>query len=261
MQPPMNILLADDNGANRLIARTILERAGHTVTTTHNGAGAVAATKIEQFDCIILDIMMPVMDGMRALRKIRRASDGAKPVPIIALTSYHSAADRQRYLMAGFDAVLSKPLKPGDLATALSGEKPSPVPMVEAQQKSDKNLLDQRILAQLSQAGNSETLDKIQARFWSSVTEQSEVMKKSLPDALRGDGAFLSQFRRAVHGLKGACASMGLLQASDIARRLQNAPPEDIPALMRELVDALRESREPLQDALRPAARQLNTSV
>ena len=261
MLKPMNILLADDNGANRLIARTILERAGHTVTTAKNGAGAVSAVKLQIFNLIILDIMMPVMDGMRALRKIRRENAGAAHIPIIALTSYHSTADRQRYLMAGFDAVLSKPLHPGDTEKALNPNATAMPRHVETRPPLATELLNITIIEQLSGAGSPATLRRIQDRFWDSVSDQSEIMKRALPDAQRGDGAFLSQFRRAVHGMKGACASMGLSRASDVARRLQNAPPEAITELLRELVEALQESREPLRDALNPAAGQLDRSV
>ncbi len=252
--PRFRILLADDNDANRLISRTILERAGHNVTTAQNGSHALSLAKIAAFDLIILDIMMPVMDGMRALRRLRRDKSPNRETPVFALTAYCSAEDRQRYFLAGFNSVLSKPLRPGDLENAYRRHKdPRVLPLVEkAEIRSSANvpLLDLEMILQLSEAGTPERIAAIQARFWTSIETKCETMKRALPDALRGDGHFLSQFRRAVHAVKGASAAIGLGRVAHISRRLQNAPPADIAPLMRAFADALTESRPALTRAL-----------
>ncbi len=268
--PKLKILLADDNDANRLIARTILERAGHNVTTAQNGSHALSLAKLASFDLIILDIMMPVMDGMRALRQLRRDKSSNSDVPIFALTAYCSAEDKQRYFLAGFDSVLSKPLRTGDLENAYIRHKDKRVsPLldtVDVRTSANVPLLDYEMIEQLSEAGSAERLSDIQKRFWDSVQIKCEIIKDSLPEALRGDGHFLSQFRRAVHAVKGAGGAIGLARVSHIGRELQNAPPEDIAPLMIAFADALSQSRPELTAALNGdidlvRSRELNTSV
>lgn len=248
------LLLADDNDANRLIARTILERSGYSVTTAQNGSHALALAKLAHYDLIVLDIMMPVMDGMRALRRLRRDKNPNQNTPVFALTAYCSAQDRQRYLMAGFNSVLSKPLRPGDMKTALKrfhDKKALPIAKpIDVLSTANVPLLDTALIAELSEISDPIRLGVIQSRYWKSVEEKCVTIKKSLPDALRGDGAFLSQFRRAVHAVKGASAAIGLSRVAHISRRLQNAPPSEIPSLMEIFVDSLTESRPALTQAL-----------
>jgi len=265
METPLTqILLTDDNDANRLIARTILERSGYAVTTAHNGAETLGLAKIIAFDLIVLDIMMPVMDGMRALRHLRRDKNLNQNTPVFALTAFCSAEDQQRYLLAGFDYVLAKPLRPGDMEKALSHYKnrktmPVSANLDELSPLSIK-LIDKEMTHQISAIADKARLDAIQSRFWRSITEQCSIIEKSLPDAIRGDAISLSQFRRAVHAVKGASAAIGLARVAYISRRMQNAPPAEIPSLMRVFADTLILSRPALIEAL-TGTRQLNAPM
>ena len=253
-----HILLADDNDANRLIARTILERSGFIVTSAQNGAEALRLAKILTYDLIVLDIMMPVMDGMRALRQLRRDMSLNQDTVVFALTAFCSAQDQQRYIHAGFDYVLAKPLRPGDIERALSQYKSRRVVPISA--KGDAlsptrvGLIDESLTSQISDMADQDRLNAIQSRFWNSIFEQCNVIEISLPDALRGDGPCLSQFRRAVHAVKGASAAIGLARVAHISRHLQNAPPAEIPGLMKNLTDALALSRLALSDAFNQSA-------
>lgn len=262
--PPLRILLADDNDANRLISRTILERAGHTITTARNGSHALSLAKLVTYDLIILDIMMPVMDGMRAVRRIRRDISPNKETPCFALTAFCSAEDRQRYSLSGFDSVLSKPLRQGDLELAYTRHKDQRVLLVVEQENNSTNenvpLLDQEIISQIVYSADADRIAAIQSRFWTSIEMKCETIKRALPDALRGDGHFLSQFRRAVHAVKGASAAIGLSRVSHVSRMLQNAPPSEIGPLMRAFADALSESRPLLTEAL-SRTRQLDVTM
>ncbi len=266
--PPLQVLLADDNDANRLISRTILERAGHSVTTARNGSQALSLAKRAAYGLIILDIMMPVMDGMRTLRRLRRGNSINEKTPIFALTAYCSAGDHQRYYLAGFDAVLSKPLRSGDLERAFTRHKDRLVfpvtDSVDIRPSAKVPLLDEDMVLQLSEFADAERIDAIQFRFWTSIEMKCETIKRALPDAMRGDGQSLSQFRRAVHAVKGASAAIGLARVAHIARDLQNAPPSDIAPLMRAFADALTESRPALTYALTKTStvpRQLDTPM
>lgn len=94
--PAMQILVADDNDANCLIARTILERAGHSVVTAEHGLHALNMASANKFDPIILDILMPVMDGLSALENIRQKAIQNQETPIFALTAYCDIEDWKR---------------------------------------------------------------------------------------------------------------------------------------------------------------------
>ena len=115
--PALSILLAEDNEINQMVARSMLEAAGHRVTVAGDGAQALAECAAQRFDCVLMDCQMPVMDGVEATRRIRaqEAAHGHSPVPIAALTANVMRGDRERYLAAGMDAFLAKPFESADL--------------------------------------------------------------------------------------------------------------------------------------------------
>lgn len=106
----LRILLAEDNGANRLLIETFLSNAGHHVTAVENGVEAVERAAREEFDLILMDLQMPVMDGLEATRRIRALSGKTAGVPIIALTADAMPEHRASYLKAGLTEVLTKPI-------------------------------------------------------------------------------------------------------------------------------------------------------
>jgi CheY-like chemotaxis protein len=112
--------LAEDNRVNALLAMTILEKAGHSVTLAQTGREAVAAYATTHFDLVLMDVQMPEMDGYEATAAIREAerASGAR-VPIIALTAHAMSDDRQRCLDAGADGYVSKPFAPVQLFAAI----------------------------------------------------------------------------------------------------------------------------------------------
>lgn len=116
----VRILVAEDNAINQLVVRAILEAAGMTLTMVDDGRAALAALKSERFDAVLMDINMPVMDGMTALAEIRRDLTGVATIPVIAVTASALAGDRERFLAMGFDDHLGKPIRPGELLTAIA---------------------------------------------------------------------------------------------------------------------------------------------
>jgi signal transduction histidine kinase/ActR/RegA family two-component response regulator len=118
---PLSILVAEDNIVNQLLMRTLLEKRGHRVTVVGNGADALAAWRQDRFDCILMDIQMPEMDGYEATRRIRAEESGkGAHTAIIALTAYAMKGDREKCLQAGLDSYISKPIQTGALDTALA---------------------------------------------------------------------------------------------------------------------------------------------
>jgi CheY-like chemotaxis protein len=103
------ILLVEDNEANQFVARQLLSRAGLQVTVAHNGKEGVELIQHETYDLVLMDMQMPVMDGIQATLLIRQMPEG-KELPIIAMTAAASEADRDCCLKAGMDDYISKPI-------------------------------------------------------------------------------------------------------------------------------------------------------
>jgi len=107
--PPLRILLADDDRVSRLVTRKFLERLGHDVVAVSNGHEAVAAHQGSPFDLILMDMQMPLMDGLEATRRIRATKKG-RMVPILALTANAMKEHLDSSREAGMDGFLPKPL-------------------------------------------------------------------------------------------------------------------------------------------------------
>ena len=123
------VLLVEDNEINRMVARAMLEAAGHRVSEAHDGAHAVTLHAAQGFDCILMDAQMPEMDGIEATRRIREreAGEGNWRTPIVALTANAMRGDRERYLAAGMDGFLAKPYDSASLLAAIdSAAGPAP---------------------------------------------------------------------------------------------------------------------------------------
>ncbi|MBI1373094.1 MAG: response regulator [Phycisphaera sp.] len=109
----LHILLAEDNAINQKMAASLLRKHGHTVVVAVNGVEAVDMSGDEAFDVILMDMQMPEMDGIEAVRTIRaRERQTQLHVPIIALTAHAMRGDRERCLAAGMDGYVAKPFQP-----------------------------------------------------------------------------------------------------------------------------------------------------
>jgi PAS domain S-box-containing protein len=110
MQRRASILIAEDNDINRELVTQMLTRLGHDATTAANGREALAVAQTRVFDLILMDIQMPEMDGVSAAAAIRALPGAYGSTPIVAVTANAMVGDRERYLAAGFDDYLAKPL-------------------------------------------------------------------------------------------------------------------------------------------------------
>lgn len=118
----LRILVAEDSRTNQHLAARLLERQGHAVTVVNNGKEAVEAIRRELFDLVLMDVDMPIMDGLAATRAIRSyESRRGTRLPIVAVTTRNNHQD---CLAAGMDAHLSKPLRMDVLNRALQAVLP-----------------------------------------------------------------------------------------------------------------------------------------
>ena len=121
--PPsqLHILLAEDDLSNQLVTKRMLEKQGHTVTCVETGKMALEAVqgdKFGRYDLILMDVQMPEMDGTEATLEIRN-DERLKDLPIIALTAHAMSGDKERFLDAGMDDYLAKPVEIGELAKVI----------------------------------------------------------------------------------------------------------------------------------------------
>jgi two-component system cell cycle response regulator DivK len=103
------ILVVEDNDRNLKLVRDVLEHAGYRVLVATSGEDGVALAVEQPPDLVLLDLGLPGIDGHEALRRLR-ASPRTRSLPVVAVTAYAMAADRERALRAGFDGYLDKPL-------------------------------------------------------------------------------------------------------------------------------------------------------
>jgi signal transduction histidine kinase/CheY-like chemotaxis protein len=115
----LRILLAEDNAVNRKLALRLLERMGHQADVVEDGQAAVDALETTDYDLILMDVQMPRLDGLEATRRLR-ARWPSRPLRIVGLTANAMAGDREECLAAGMDDYVSKPIRPEELARAIT---------------------------------------------------------------------------------------------------------------------------------------------
>jgi PAS domain S-box-containing protein len=124
----LRVLLAEDTPANQKLVQHLLSKRGHTITVAPNGQQALELLREQDFDVVLMDVQMPVLDGYQATQAIRKLDDPKKAaIPIIAMTAHALKGDDERCLAAGMDAYLSKPIKGEELigiVERLAGSEP-----------------------------------------------------------------------------------------------------------------------------------------
>jgi len=227
-QPPAqqrfagHVLLVEDNFVNQKVAVRFLERLGCTVEVASNGAEGVAACRERQFDIVLMDLQMPVMDGMAATRAIREWETSGH-IPIIALTANAMTGDRELCEEAGMDGYLTKPIEVERLRNILAKfglEKP------------DAAVADAAAAGEPNQSlGSAAPVD---LREFQSVTDGDQAFAQELVTAfiLSGEQQLTeitaavahnhrAEVAKAAHKLKGACANIHAHALKSLAERME----------------------------------------
>ncbi|MCF7936046.1 MAG: PAS domain-containing protein [Synergistales bacterium] len=141
--PEGRILLAEDNSTNQAVLQSMLDKLGRQTDIAANGEEALKALRRKPYDLVLMDVQMPIMDGLQATRSIRRGSAGIQcnppEIPIIAMTAYALQGDRRRCLDAGMDDYLAKPVTPRSLAQVLEKWLPGEHPGAGAPPRGEEN--------------------------------------------------------------------------------------------------------------------------
>jgi CheY-like chemotaxis protein len=122
-EPPprrLTVLVVEDNQVNQKVLTRMLAKQGHEIVLAENGRAAIAEASRREFDLILMDVQMPVLDGLAATRAIRSREQGTgHHVPILALTAHAMKGDRERCLEAGMDGYVAKPVNLPELTNAI----------------------------------------------------------------------------------------------------------------------------------------------
>ncbi len=117
----LHILLAEDDAISAMAALALLRRRGAEVVHVEDGLAVLAAVARERFDVVLMDVQMPELDGVEATRRLREGAVGAagQTLPVVAMTAYAMAGDRERFLAVGMNGYVAKPVNMDDLLVVL----------------------------------------------------------------------------------------------------------------------------------------------
>jgi len=234
-QALLDILLVEDHLVNQQLAMALLMRWGHQVTLAENGQLALEALAKHQFDLVLMDMMMPVMDGLEATRRIR-ASERDRRIPIVAMTANAMQGDRDSCIAAGMDDYISKPIETAELQRILRRYMTNEEAVFVDQ---PVNLTDSALVASgfdyvfaLTQA-DQEVIEIISDVFLAQWPSESQQMKLALT---QGD---LKPVLHLAHALKGTLAMFGARPSVEIAQRVELLASQGEATGIVELLEAL----------------------
>lgn len=221
----LRVLVAEDNQINQVLTVTILEREGHRVDTVANGLEAVAAVRTIPYDVVLMDVHMPEMDGIEATAAIRKLPGDRAAVPIVAVTANAMEGDRERFLDAGLDDYLSKPIDINELTGMLRriGEaKADPgsdaaAPPARADAGDASANLDIGVLERLQGSVGDAALNKMVTAYLGDVRERA----RRIVDAA-GNADAVSLLNEA-HDLKSTSGALGVTRLFSLSRRVEEA--------------------------------------
>lgn len=237
------ILVAEDVELNQYLARQLMESWGLEVDIATNGREAVGLVQQNHYDLVLMDIHMPEMDGIEATRQIRQLHDAGKAaVPIIALTANALKGDRERFLAAGMNDYLSKPINEpnlyhiiaNNLTNMISTEKNAPKEVISPAASSSGKLYDLTMVQGIA-GGDEEFVKKMLRLFLETMPQSLQHLQK---ETVQQNWAGVSKL---AHKLKSTIDSMNIRSLKDTVREIEQYGKKgeqtaEIPALVNEVV-------------------------
>lgn len=250
--PALRILVAEDNPINQKVITAQLAQLGQQADVVNNGAEAITALRDKEYDLVILDILMPVMDGEETITTIRASKSSIAQHYCIALTASTYENQRARLLDLGFDAFLSKPLSLSELSDALKD-----VPQglwVTMSSDGSNNFKSHSLSDDLS---SQKTFDYsfLKTQFGAA---HKDIFKEIAPTFLEYAYADLDRLRNAVsdtnvtqiqnvsHSMKGAASSIGLSELANVLLKIEGTPNDPAVHQWLEEVDGIMTHLRPL---------------
>ena len=214
------VLLAEDHPFNQQVAVALLEDVGIVTRVANTGLDALKFLSKEKFDCVLMDVQMPLLDGFEATRRIR-ANPELNDLFIIALTANASGDDRARCLAVGMDDYLTKPVNPNRLYAMLSamlvGDTPllpDETPVANPDQVPELTPLDFEVLQRLTQ-GDAEKTARYLSMFTSSAIDDLARIKQAI------DRQDLNAASSLAHRIKGSARTLGARRFADACAALE----------------------------------------
>ncbi len=210
-EPAVRILLVEDVEINQDLAKAVLTRAGHLVDVASNGVEAIRMVRENAYDLVLMDVHMPVMDGIAATRAIRESNHESRSVPIVAMTANVLPQQVAMIKAAGMDDHVGKPFRRVDLEAAITRwAKPEVSP---PRQDSDTGFVDAEVIRQNRDLFGPEAFDAILGKF-------SDLLAQRLVGLSR-PGYDRRQVSEDAHALVSAAGAVGFHTLSDLCRELE----------------------------------------
>jgi two-component system, sensor histidine kinase and response regulator len=248
--PKLNILLGEDNPINRELAALMLKKMGHGVTLAENGKEVVSAVGKGGFDLILMDVQMPGMDGLEATKAIRRMEeDTGDHMPIVAMTAYAMKGDRERFLDAGMDDYLSKPMKMANLADVVARAYGLRKVRVKEEPTAAGSGAPDSVLDAAGLLEKFEDQTHLLKRLVALAAEYCPLRLSEMHEALeQGDP---EQLLRAAHSLKGSVCELGARSPVDKAQAIETLARARDLGRARELLAELEQETDLFLQAIR----------
>ena len=255
----LSILVAEDKRTNQMVIAKILDRAGHRVTIVDNGEAALDILETQEFDLVLMDVNMPVMNGIEATKLYRFTALGRPHVPIVALTADATEEVKRRCREAGMDACATKPIEPHRLleiigtlvADAAKGPRAVANKAGTVGQASVTALnaregaVDLDTIDALESLGGKEFVDDLAAQF---LDDAADILRQLSDITAAGDTL---AFREQLHALRSAAANIGARGIYEMCLAWRQIAPDDLANQGEIYLNGLREEFERVSVALR----------